>query len=199
MWSTNEMTITRIFTDVTEDQLGPLVAAIRADNGSFTQIKQEKSLFTVTARLPFEPPEEEPPLHVAEYPWMAIARAEMGVTRASDPARIEQYLETTGVVSDADVIPWCSAFVNFCVSRGGLDGTNSALARSWLRWGMDAGGLVPGCIVVLSRGTPPKGHVGFFIGADQDYVRLLGGNQHDSVNEAHFPRDRIIGARKPRV
>jgi uncharacterized protein (TIGR02594 family) len=193
------MTIIRIFTDVPDDQLGPLIAAIRADNGSFTQVKQEEGQFTVTARLPFEPPEEEPPPQGAEFPWMAIARAETGVTRASDPARIEQYLETTGVVSHADAVPWCSAFVNFCVSRGGLDGTNSALARSWLNWGVDAGGLVPGCIVVLSRGAPPKGHVGFFTAADDDYVRLLGGNQHDSVNEAHFPRNRIIGTRQPRA
>jgi uncharacterized protein (TIGR02594 family) len=191
------MTITRIFSDVPEEEVGPLIAGIKADNGSFTKVAQEDHLFTITALLPFDAPEEESsPAHLSEFPWMPVARAEMGMTRAADPARIDQYLETTGVVSDQDSIPWCSAFVNFCISHSGIRGTNSALARSWLGWGVDAGGLIPGCVVVLSRGAPPHGHVGFYAGMEGDHVQLLGGNQHGAVNIASFLRDRIIGVRK---
>jgi predicted chitinase len=78
----------------------------------------------------------------------------------------------------------------------GLPRTRSALARSWLDWGEDAGDFVPGCVIVLPRGT--GAHVGFFAGFDEaGHVRLLGGNQHDSVSVSSFPNatDNFLGRR----
>jgi uncharacterized protein (TIGR02594 family) len=121
-----------------------------------------------------------------------------GVKETRSNPRIEEYFSTTTFGRHPDSEPWCSAFVNFCVTRSSVEGTNSALALSWLDWGQDADGFVPGCIVVLTRGTPGQGHVGFFIGQDTNgSIRLLGGNQHDSVNISTFPSARVIGRRVP--
>lgn len=95
----------------------------------------------------------------AEASWMAIAREEMGqaeVPGADDNPRIVEYHGTTHGGPDADSVPWCSSFVNFCVTKAGLPGTQSKLARSWMTWGRDAGAFVPGCIVVLQRGLLPR-------------------------------------------
>jgi uncharacterized protein (TIGR02594 family) len=127
---------------------------------------------------------------------MAIAQAELGVTEGGNP-RITEYFATTTLGPQPDSVPWCSAFVNFCVTRSGNSGTNSALARSWTNWGVNSDQLVPGCIVVIARGGPTTGHVGFYAGRDsKGDIQLLGGNQHDSVNISSFPRATILGQRK---
>jgi hypothetical protein len=64
-----------------------------------------------------------------------------------------------------------------------------------LSWGVEAPDFVPGCIVVLKRGDPPKGHVGFYVGTEGGHIRLLGGNQGDKVSIASFPPDRVLGRR----
>ena len=95
-------------------------------------------------------------------------------------------------------LPWCSAFVNWCVEQAGFPGTDSAWARSWLKWGQEADwqALVPGSIVVLQRGAN-SGHVGFFVDADDERIQLLGGNQGDQVSEAWFSLNRVLGIRAP--
>ena len=139
-----------------------------------------------------------------EFPWLEIARQEIGVEEVPGPGdnpRIVEYLQTTtlGIPdNENDETPWCSAFTNFCVTQAGFEGTNSAWARSWLNWGKGAdwNNLIPGSIVVLSRGTS-SGHVGFFVDASEDSIKLLGGNQGDKVCEAWFLQDRVIGIRVP--
>jgi len=126
---------------------------------------------------------------------MPIARDEIGVAEGQGDPRISQYFATATLGPQPSSVPWCSAFVNFCVTRGGATGTNSALARSWLSWGQNAASLLPGCIVVLSRGSPALGHVGLYVGDDgQGSIRLLGGNQHNSVNISSFPKANNLGS-----
>jgi uncharacterized protein (TIGR02594 family) len=140
-----------------------------------------------------------------EYPWLEIARKELGTAEVPGPGdnpRIAEYLHSTNIGSPAnenDETAWCSAFVNWCVTKAGYKGTNSAWARSWLNWGVEADELIPGTIVVLERG-PDFGHVGFAIGYDDDEenVLLLGGNQGDKVSKAWFPTSRVLGYRAPK-
>ena len=139
-----------------------------------------------------------------EYPWLAIARNEMGeseVPGKKASPRIVEYLESTTLGTpdnQSDETPWCSTFVNWCVTQAGFKGTNSAWARSWLNWGVEAdwNNLIPGAIVVLQRGAN-SGHVGFFITSEDETVTLLGGNQNDQVCEAQFAQSRILGIRVP--
>ncbi len=147
-----------------------------------------------------------------EFPWLAVARAEIGVKEFpgdADNPRIVEYLSSTNLGAPStsqDETSWCSAFVNWCVERAGYEGTDSAWARSWLRWGKDAGGDPPiGAIVVLARPPDPSsGHVGFLLEKpnltlprDEQAIGLLGGNQSDSVRVSSYPVGRLLGYRVP--
>jgi uncharacterized protein (TIGR02594 family) len=141
-----------------------------------------------------------------KHPWFKIAQQEIGVEEVPGPGdnpRIVEYLESTSLgspESENDETPWCSAFVNWCMEQAGIKGTNSAWARSWLKWGREPDMEKPdewaGCVVILSRGAN-SGHVGFLDDYDSDRVRLLGGNQGDKVGYAWFPMDRVLGYRIP--
>ena len=99
-------------------------------------------------------------------------------------------------------IPFAEFHVNFCVEKSGNDGTNSALARSWLGWGKPLARPTKGCVVVLWRGSENgrQGHVGFFVRTVGTKIEILGGNhddpQGDKVSIARFPKSRLLGYRK---
>ena len=136
--------------------------------------------------------------------WMDIAKREIGITEIpgkGNADRILGYHSTTSLHATEDSVPWCSSFVNWVVTRSGLDGTNSARARSWLGWGREIDIPAYGCIVVLWRKSKysSKGHVGFFVGFNEDKTRvfLLGGNQSDKVKVSSYPSSRILSYRLP--
>jgi uncharacterized protein (TIGR02594 family) len=116
-------------------------------------------------------------------PWLKTAFKELGereiAGRKSNPD-IERFLQSTivgPVVPVADEVPWCSAFVNFCMEQNGLKGTNNRLARSWLTWGKETKRPARGCIVVFDRpgGGPLAGHVAFYLsGSPQTGIRVPG-------------------------
>ena len=103
--------------------------------------------------------------------------------RRSNP-RITEYHAGTNIRGYDDKAPWCSSFVNWCLTQAGIAGTGSALARSWLDWGETLDTPQAGCITVLSRDSPTggKGHVGFYLRSDEHEVYLLGGNQLGGVH-----------------
>jgi uncharacterized protein (TIGR02594 family) len=195
------MAITRIITDIPDDQIAFVVGDIEVDGGRVVRQMREGDGTTIVAEFEkLVSAAEFSAENAAEFPWMKIARQELGqveVSGSGSNPRIEQYHATTRLGSKTDSVPWCSSFVNFCLKTSGLSGTDSALARSWLSWGIEAPSLVPGCIVVLERGQPPKGHVGFYVGRDGQRIQLLGGNQGDAVSIASFDSRRIIGKRMP--
>ncbi len=138
------------------------------------------------------------------HSWMNVALAEVGVKEFvgnGDNPRVVEYLKSTNLSAPYnanDESPWCSAFVNWCMERSGLEGTDSTAARSWLNWGKAITTPERGCIVVFSR--PPvtwQGHVGFFISKTSNNIKVLGGNQSDSVNESNYPVSRLLGYRLP--
>lgn len=111
-----------------------------------------------------------------------------------------------------DDVPWCSAFLNYVCWLLGLPRSKSLRARSWLKVGRpipldvaDRGFDV----VILSRGAnapgpeviKAPGHVGLFslntLSVNNDpVVRLLGGNQGDSVSVKRYPASRVLGVRR---
>jgi hypothetical protein len=92
----------------------------------------------------------------ADYPWLGVAAGEGGVGSLpgrENNLRVLEYLRSTdnlgALATSRDETSWCSAFVNWCLKRAGHEGTGSALALSWLRWG--GRHAKRGCIVT-SRG-----------------------------------------------
>ncbi|HEX5760734.1 MAG TPA: TIGR02594 family protein [Thermoanaerobaculia bacterium] len=81
----------------------------------------------------------------------------MGRPGLADNPRIVEYHRTTSLRATDDEVPWCSAFVNWCMREAGLRGTGSAAARSWLTWGSRLATPRRGCVTVLRRGTNPAG------------------------------------------
>jgi uncharacterized protein (TIGR02594 family) len=141
-------------------------------------------------------------------PWMRYAEGELGVAEvqgSTDNQRILEYLATTtygGTLHDE--VPWCSAFVNWCLRQAALAGTSSAAANSWMHWGKMLSEPQAGCVVIVGRQDPNNhnaAHVAFFVKASQDgkQIDLLGGNQHDSVKVSSFSVASVLGYRWPAI
>lgn len=131
-----------------------------------------------------------------------LAKAELGVHETSGEsatARIIEYAKHTSLHADSDEVAWCSSFANFIVDSAGFKGTGSAAARSWLVWGKPIDKPVLGCVVVFRRGTPPSGHVAFCDHPDisNGIIRVIGGNQSDSVCVARYKVADVLGYRVP--
>lgn len=141
----------------------------------------------------------------ADWPaWLLVARNESGVREVPGKgmnARIKEYYKATrGAVPTDDAVPWCSAFVCWCLEQAGFTSTRSKAARSFLEYGNLVAEPRFGCIVVFSRGDPgsSSGHVGFYMGSAGDgQVWVLGGNQGNRVGVATRDMGRFLGARWP--
>lgn len=148
-------------------------------------------------------------------PWLVRAELELlaGIREIAGPGdnpRIIEYHETTTLpdyLAEEDETAWCGSYANFCVVKSGIPGTNSARARSWLRWGVGVSQIwIPlGAVLILKRGEGEQpgpevidapGHVGFFVGwADPTRVLMNGGNQSNAVNVSAYEVARLIGVR----
>lgn len=136
-----------------------------------------------------------------EAPWMKIAKAEIGQAEregeSDNNPRILEYLATTGEFR-TDETPWCSAFANWAMIKVGEKGTNSAVARSWLKWGEAIEEPRYGCLVVFKRGNSEwQGHVGFYVKSEGDNIFVLGGNQSNTVSIAPRSKADLLGYRWP--
>lgn len=134
-------------------------------------------------------------------PWMRVALAEMGVQEARGVAnnkRILEYHAATSLGSRADSVPWCASFVNWALAQVNIRGTRSAAAASFtdMDWGRALATPRYGAIIHLrqkrrsddrSTGSSSGNHVAFFISQTATHIKLLGGNQSDSVRESNFP------------
>ena len=134
--------------------------------------------------------------------WLVAAWGELGVAErpggADNPRVVAYYNEAGHGEIRHDEVAWCAAFTGAMLRRGGVEGTKSLLARSYLGWGEALSEVRLGAIAVLERGSEPwAGHVGFVVGTSGGRVYLLGGNQGDTVSVAAFDRSRVLGYRWP--
>ena len=131
----------------------------------------------------------------------SLAKAEVGIREVRGPShnpRVLDYYKEAGVPQSADEVPWCAAFVGAILHRAGLPSSGSLLARSYSQYGtkVKLTDAKPGDIVVLSRGEPWQGHVGFYADHDGSTVTLLGGNQNNEVNYTKYGLSRIVEIRR---
>lgn len=129
---------------------------------------------------------------------ITIASRFIGMTEDADRAELSAYIKTGGLSVNPDNTAWCAAFVGAVLAEAGMKGTGELNAKSYLQWGVKTETPKRGDVVVLWRGTREswKGHVGFYYGSDESgNVRVLGGNQDDSVSIESFPVDRVLSYR----
>ena len=134
------------------------------------------------------------------YNYLDVARSLVGMHEQRDAAAISAFIRrNAGIEIDPRSTAWCAAFVNAVLGANHQRGTGRLNARSFLSYGVATDDPRPGDVVVLSRGDPNgwQGHVGFFAGFDQNgNVRVVGGNQSNSVSEATFSRDQVLSYRR---
>lgn len=96
-----------------------------------------------------------------------------------------------------DETGWCSAFVNYLCKLLDYERSGKLTARSWETVGEETEPFI-GCIVVLWRVSPDdwRGHVGFYVSQDAQYIYMLGGNQDNSVCIKRYRKDRLLTYRK---
>jgi uncharacterized protein (TIGR02594 family) len=97
-------------------------------------------------------------------------------------------------VYKSDETPWCGLWVALCVKRAGKPVVKDPLwARNWAKWGVACEPEL-GCILVFERG-PTSGHVGIYIGEDDTFYYVYGGNQKDMVSIVPIRKERLIASR----
>lgn len=139
----------------------------------------------------------------AETPY-ELAQALLGATEHENTAALTAFIDQAipGFAGQGGVkdVPWCAGFVNGVLAAQGQSGTGSLAARSFESWGTAVTGQPQiGDVVTFWRESPSsgKGHVGFFNGYDaQGNIKVLGGNQGDSVSVATYPANRVTSFRR---
>lgn len=115
-----------------------------------------------------------------------------------NPKIMEMYARLGHSWVEHDEVPWCAAFVGYCLEEGGYTSTRMLNARSYLEWGnrTDLALARPGDVVVFSRGSSKwEGHVAFFVRQTPSKVFVLGGNQANAVNVRGYAKSRVLGVR----
>ncbi|BBK43499.1 hypothetical protein STVA_35190 [Allostella vacuolata] len=128
--------------------------------------------------------------------WFAIAQAEIGekeIDGSGSNPRITEYFTATTLGAQPDHVPWCGAFVSFCLREAGILNKGSARAADWLRWGQTLTSPRPGCVVVLKpQAAGASGHVGFWVKEEGGKIFLLAGNQSNQVNVTRFDARELV-------
>lgn len=135
-----------------------------------------------------------------ETPWMDIARAELrkGVKEKKGKEHNPEVMKYIRSCPDLyatknkriyteregeEGVKWCSAFVNWCMKRAGIMGTNSARALSWTQWGKPCPEPVPGAVLV-TKGSKYR-HVAFVEEVNGE-LKMLGGNQTQANGKGDY-------------
>lgn len=123
---------------------------------------------------------------------------------ANNPVIIEWAKEIGGNVADvykADEIPWCGLFMAVIAKRSSKQVVKDPLwALNRGTFGKFAETPMLGDILVFIRKTTDgktAGHVGLYVGEDDDCYHVLGGNTSDKVTIARLNRNRLYAARRP--
>jgi uncharacterized protein (TIGR02594 family) len=141
--------------------------------------------------------------------WLVEAFSVLGlseITGARHEKRILAMYRAAGhpEIKD-DETAWCAAYVNWCLSQAGIDGTGSLMARSFTKYGKGLHRTDPiprGAIAIWPRGKPPSGHVNLVLYDDGTYVYCIGGNQskegtNGAVTIARYAKGQAVAYRWP--
>jgi uncharacterized protein (TIGR02594 family) len=122
-----------------------------------------------------------------------------GPGTANNPRIVAWAKEVGGRLADiykADSIPWCGLFMAVVARRAEKEiPANPLWALSWSAFGVPVLSPALGDVLVYARHG--GGHVGLYVGEDDDAFHTLGGNQSDAVNIKRIAKGRLYAARRP--
>ena len=94
-----------------------------------------------------------------------------------------------------DEIPWCGLFIAYCAYSAGLNVVERPLwALNWAKYGTEVTEPMLGDVLTFKRNG--GGHVGIYVGEDNNYYHVLGGNQNNSVSVTRIAKSRLHKARR---
>lgn len=101
----------------------------------------------------------------------------------------------------SDDIPWCGLFMAVVAKRAGKEIVRDPLwALNWGNFGTHVTEPMLGDVLIFTRTTSDgkkAGHVGLYVGEDEDDYHVLGGNQSDCVCITKKLKQRLYVARRP--
>ena len=125
-------------------------------------------------------------------------------TTQAGAKRVGEYFEAAGLPASTDATSngWSAAFVAYVMEKHDFSPPrNAARADSWLTFDLPLRAPRPGAIVLMrGRSNGTVQHIGFYTGtnADGSQIRVIGGNQGNSVSERTFSAANVLGYRWPR-
>lgn len=125
-----------------------------------------------------------------------IAARYRGMSETKDRLTLKTFLGDV----DPEKTAWCAAFVNAVLTAGGVHGTGSLAAASFLNFGKDdtRSPQKGDVAVVKSKGSSSGEHVGFVQSIDKaGNVTVLGGNTGNKVGTAVFSAKDVLAIRRP--
>jgi uncharacterized protein (TIGR02594 family) len=135
--------------------------------------------------------------------WMNTAKSLVGTKEfpgnANNPEIIHWAKMVGGFASKyytADSIPWCGLFVAHCLEAADASVPSNPLsALAYADWGTRLNEPSFGAVMVFKRSG--GGHVGFYVGEDDESYHILGGNQSDMVDVTRVGKERLHAIRWP--
>jgi uncharacterized protein (TIGR02594 family) len=122
----------------------------------------------------------------------------------NNPTIIAWAKEIGGEVADvykADEIPWCGLFIGVVAKRSSKQLVKDPLwALNWGTFGKKSDVSKLGDVLVFVRKTSEgktAGHVGLYVGEDENCFHVLGGNQSDKVCITRIEKNRLYASRRP--
>lgn len=129
-----------------------------------------------------------------------FAKSYLGQTEEANHTTLTKFIQAVNPsMDDVRDTAWCAGFVNAVLNEAGQETTRSLKARDFMNWGEAVDDPQEGDVVVLWRESRDswKGHVGFFSGYDDNGdIKVLGGNQGDSVSIKSYSKNRLLGFRR---
>lgn len=139
---------------------------------------------------------------MSEAPWLTTARALLGTRETVGPANnpvimgwAKRLGPRLGAPYTGDAVPWCGLFAAHC-----MDDARQSLpaiplrALAWSTWGQACKPCVGAVLTFQRKGG---GHVGFYVGEDDEAYHVLGGNQGDAVSVTRIAKSRLAASRWP--